>query len=62
MRFMNIKVIGISLSLLLSFQVAWAQKQANSKSNIVQEQSKDASSNVIKRRVLTKDLQNNIRF
>ena len=59
MRFMNIKVIGISLSLLLSFQVAWAQKQANSKSNIVQEQSKDASSNVIKRRVLTKDLQNN---
>jgi antitoxin component YwqK of YwqJK toxin-antitoxin module len=59
MRFMNINVIGISLSLLLSFQVAWAHKQANSKSNIVQEQSKDASSNVIKRRVLTKDLQNN---
>jgi antitoxin component YwqK of YwqJK toxin-antitoxin module len=63
---MNTKVIGISLSLLLSFQFAWAQKKINTKStttqggiNIAKDPYEPYNAPIIKRRVLTKDLQNN---
>ena len=52
------KTILCCLFLLTGAQT-WAQNKVNPKSNTVKELNKDLASNVVKRRVLTSDLQNN---